>query len=144
MKVEPARLRVVLDTNVLISALLSKTGTPARLVRRVFAQHTPVWSQACFGELDSRLWKPKFDRYASLDDRRSFLLDARAIGLWVEIPAAMAAQKFSRDPDDNMFVHTALQAGAHWLVSGGQDLLLLAPIKGLKVLTPAQALLEPG
>ena len=141
MKVEPAPLRVVLDTNVLISALLSKTGAPAQLVHRVFAHHTPVWSQACFAELESRLWKPKFDRYASLDDRRSFLMDARSIGLWVDITAAMATQKFSRDPDDDKFVHTALAADAQWLVSGDQDLLLLAPIQGLKVLTPAQALL---
>ena len=142
----PTRLRVVLDTNVLISAALTKTGPPALLVRYVFAEATPVWSTTTFTEFESRLWKPKFDRYLNLDDRRSLLHDARTIGLWIDIPPHLAQQRYSRGPTadigDDIFVQTALAAQATWLVTGDQDLLTVQPglVEGLKILTPAQAL----
>lgn len=140
MKAEGQRQGVVLDTNVLISAALSKNGAPAQVVRHVFAEHAALWSEATFAELQARLWKPKIDRYISLEDRRSFLQDARAIGTWVAPAPAVTAQKYSRDPTDDMFIHTALAGGARLLVTGDQDLLTLPPLQGLKILTPAQAL----
>ena len=138
----PLRRRVVLDTNVLISAALTKRGPPAQLVRHVFALATPVWSTTTFTEFESRLWKPKFDRYLDLDDRRSLLHDARTIGLWIDIPPHLAQQHYSRDPTDDVFVQTVLAAQATWLVTGDQDLLAVPPglVEGLKILTPAQAL----
>ena len=138
----PTRVRVVLDTNVLISALLSKNGVPAQLVRHVFAHATPVWSEGTFVDLESRVWKPKFDRYLGLDDRHSYLRDARTIGLWIDVPTHLAQQRSSRDPTDDIFVQTALAAQATWLVTGDQDLLTVPPglVEGLKILTPAQAL----
>ena len=138
----PTRLRVVLDTNVLISAALTKRGPPAQLVRHVFAHATPVWSTTTFTEFESRLWKPKFDRYLDLDDRCSLLHDARTIGLWIDIPPHLAQQRYSRDLNDDIFVQTALAAQATWLVTGDQDQLTVPPglVEGLKILTPAQAL----
>lgn len=47
---------------------------------------------------------------------------------------------YSRDLDDDAFIHTALVGKAEWLISGDSDLLVLAPIEGLLILSPAQAL----
>ena len=145
MRAEHQRL-VVLDTNVWISAALSPSGTAAQVVRAVLLYHSAVFSQATFAELETRIWKPKFDRYIGLDERASILHDARSAALWVEIPTHLLSQRWSRDPDDDVFIRTALAANASWLLTGDDDLLMLPAIDGLQVMSPAQALgaLGPG
>lgn len=137
MKAERS-LRVVLDTNVWLSAALSPTGAPAQVVRDVLLQGLAVFSEATFAELETRIWKPKFDRYISLEARQSILRDARAAALW--IPLELAQQRWSRDADDDVFIRTALAAQAAWLVTGDNDLLSVPAIEGLSILKPAQAL----
>lgn len=140
MRAERQRL-VVLDTNVWLSAALSPSGAPAQVVRAVLLQGMAVFSQATFAELETRLWKPKFDRYVSLEARKAILRDARAAALWVEIPPELAQQRWSRDADDDVFIRTALVAKAGWLVTGDDDLLSVPSMDALKVVTPAGALL---
>lgn len=143
MKVEPTRTvtnRVVVDTNVWISAALSKTGAPAQLVRHVLEVGMPVFSAVTFAELEARLWKPKFDRYLSMEIRRRILHDADAAAHWVNIPAPIAAQRYCRDEDDDKFIHTALAASAPWLVTGDQDLLVIRAELAVRILAPAEAL----
>jgi uncharacterized protein len=130
----------VLDTNVWLSAALSPNGAPAQVVRAVLLQGLAVFSEATFSELETRLWKPKFDRYISLEARRTILRDARAAATWVDIAPDLAQQRWSRDPDDDAFIRTALAAEAPWLVTGDDDLLSVPAIPLLQVLTPAQAL----
>lgn len=143
MKAEPARAganRVVIDTNVWISAALSKAGAPAQVVRRVLSNGIAVFSAATFAELEARLWKPKFDRYLSLESRRAILHDANAAAHWVNISESIAAQRYCRDADDDKFIHTALAANAPWLVTGDQDLLVIPAGLGVRILAPAEAL----
>lgn len=142
MRAESAR-RVVIDTNVWISAFLTKTGASTALVRQVLAQGQPVFSPATFAELNTRLWRPKFDRYLHMDERKLLLHDVDAAAHWVEIPAQIAAQGYCRDTDDDKFIHTALAASAPWLTSGDQDLLALGAVAGVRILAPADALQLP-
>ena len=129
----------VIDTNVLISAALSARGTPARLVQLVLERGSLVFSQPTFDELKTRLYRPKFDRYISLELREAVLHDLSAAARWVEIgePA-----RYCRDRSDDMFIQTALAARAGIVVSGDQDLLQAPPIRGLRILNPQQALAE--
>jgi putative PIN family toxin of toxin-antitoxin system len=137
MKVE---LRVVVDTNVWISAALSNSGSPAQVVRHVLAQGLPVFTRSTFDELQTRLWKPKFDRYLSMELRKSILHDLNAAAMWVDVPAAIAAVAYSRDKDDDKFIHAALASQSPWLITGDQDLLCLEPLPDLHILAPADAL----
>ena len=134
--------RVVLDTNVLLSAALSPGGAPAVLVDRLLLQGQLVFSKATFAELESRIWKPKFDRYLPIERRQRLLRDFDASALWVEVLPALAAQCFSRDASDDAFIHAALAAGACRLVSGDDDLLCLHPLETVHILTPRAALDE--
>jgi putative PIN family toxin of toxin-antitoxin system len=134
------RLKVVIDTNVWISAALSPDGPPAAVVRHTLRHGVPVLSPPTFAELENRLWKPKFDRCLSMDQRRALLGNLNGAALWVDIPPDLAAQRHSRDPDDDVLIHTALAAGAAWLITGDLDLLTIAPINGLQVCTPADAM----
>ncbi len=143
MKVESSRnapRRVVVDTNVWISAALSRQGSPARLVLQVLARELPVFSPATFAELESRLWQPKFDRFLSLELRQRILHDLSAAAHWVEVPPKIASQRYCRDPDDDKFIHAAVTAQAPWLVTGDHDLLAVPAMTGLRILAPAAAL----
>jgi putative PIN family toxin of toxin-antitoxin system len=129
----------VIDTNVLISAALSASGAPARLVQLVLERGSLVFSQPTFDELKTRLYRPKFDRYISLELREAVLHDLSAAARWVEIgePA-----RYCPDRSDDMFIETALAARAGIVVSGDQDLLQAPPVEGLRILNPQQALAE--
>lgn len=127
----------VLDTNVLISAALSRQGSPYALVQHVLLHARLVFSDPTFEELRSRLYRPKFDRYISLDMRERVLRDLSACAVWVDV--APPYPGWSRDPDDDKFIATALQAPGSVLVSGDQDLLMAQAPAGLRILTPAQA-----
>ena len=133
-------LAAVLDTNVLISAALSARGAPAQVLNHVLIHGVLVFSPPTFAELETRLWKPKFDRYVSVDLRKRLLHDLNAAAHWVDLAEPIASGIYSRDSDDDKFIHTALTAGVPWLVSGDRDLLDLAPLNGLQILSPSQAL----
>ena len=136
---------VVLDTNVWISAALSHHGAPAQIVQQVLGDGQVIFSDATFQELELRLWKPKFDRYISMEMRRAILHDAKAAAHWVNPSVDITSVAYSRDADDDKFVHAALAANAAWLVTGDQDLLVLAAgltasSSTVKILSPSEAL----
>ncbi len=130
-------LKLVVDTNILISAALSAQGAPAKLVRLVLAQHQLVFSQATLDELRTRLYRPKFDRYISLENRERLLHDWHASAVWVDVGAPAVD---CRDRDDDHFIELALKAQAHYLVSGDKDLLEAPSVAGLRIMTVHQAL----
>jgi putative PIN family toxin of toxin-antitoxin system len=127
----------VLDTHVLISAALSSKGATHALVQHILNNGCLVFSTATFEELRSRLYRPKFDIYLSLDMREGLLHDFSASAKWVEPDVVLP---YSRNPSDDVFIATALKAGVHFLVSGDKDLLEAPMPEGMQVLTPVQAL----
>lgn len=133
-------MRVVIDTNVWISAALNKNGAPARVAHRVMQEGQPVFSAQTYSELETRLWLPKFDRYTNMDDRKTFLHDAGSLAYWVDVPPEISAHSFCRDADDDKFIHAALAAKAPLLVTGDQDLLAVPEVPGLRIVSPADAL----
>jgi uncharacterized protein len=137
------KVKVVIDTNVWISGMLTKTGTPALLIRHAVRSSLPVFSQDTFAELKQRLWLPKFDRYVSMENRKQLLHDIDAIAYWIDVPQNISAQAFCRDAEDDKFIHAALVAGADWLVTGDKDLLVLSDsllASGVRIVSPADAL----
>ena len=127
----------VLDTNVLLSAALSSKGAPHALAQHILKNGNLVFSSATFEELRSRLYRPKFDTYLSLDMRENLLHDFSASARWVEPDTVLP---YSRDPSDDVFIATAVKAGLAFLVSGDKDSLEAPMPQGFQVLTPALAL----
>jgi putative PIN family toxin of toxin-antitoxin system len=130
-------LKLVIDTNILISAALSAQGAPAKLVRLALAHHRLVFSQATLSELRTRIYRPKFDRYISLESRERLLHDFNASAFWVD---AGEPAVYCRDRDDDHFIEAALKAQAHYLVSGDKDLLEAPAPAGLRIVSVHQAL----
>lgn len=142
----PGGPKVVIDTNVWISGLLTKTGASTQFTRHAIRLGLPVFTVDTFAELKQRLWLPKFDRYVSMDDRRQLLHDLDTVAFWLAVPPQIASQTFCRDADDDKFIHAALTAGADWLVTGDKDLLVLSEsllALGVRIISPADALQLP-
>jgi len=99
-----------------------------------------VVSKATFSEPPTRIFKPKFDRYLKLEARKGILHDVSRAALWAEVSTDLAAQRYSREPDNDAFIHAALAADACVIVSGDADLLVLDSIGALRILTAHRAL----
>ncbi|MEZ5673106.1 MAG: putative toxin-antitoxin system toxin component, PIN family [Thiotrichaceae bacterium] len=134
--------RVVVDTNVLLSAALLPNSKPAILVDWLLINPCLVFSKNTFSELEKRIWKPKFDRYLTNERRIKILELLNATAYWYEIPPEISQLKFSRDPKDDPFIHLALTAQCQRLISGDEDLLCLNPLGELQIINPNAALIE--
>ncbi len=132
-------MRVVFDTNVLVSRLLAaKESLPAQAVRLVMegtAVH--LFSEVTFQELGDVLIRPKFDSYLSREKRLHFLFEMRELSEFVTINRTFS---LCRDPRDNKFLDLAACGNADYLITGDEDLLELHPFEGVSILSPASFL----
>lgn len=130
-------LRWVLDTNVLLSALLFTAGQVA-WVRDAWRTGTitPLASRDTTTELIRVLGYPKFG--LTVPQREDLLGDYMAYAATVVISHAPVVPE-CRDPFDRAFLELALAGGADALVTGDQDLLVLATAFEVPIVTPHEA-----
>ena len=118
-------MRVVLDVNVLVSALLSGSGAPGRLIALwLEGAFELVVSEQLLAELGRALAYPKLREYISSEDAAEFIGLLRATASM--LADAELPDHISRDPDDDYLVALSSASGSI-LVSGDRDLLVLAP-----------------
>jgi putative PIN family toxin of toxin-antitoxin system len=117
-------IRVVVDPGVLIAALITPGGVPARIIRTwIEGAFELVVSPHLLDELMTTLLRPKFRRWVGADDAVLFVETVRLAGILVEDPERI--EPLSRDPDDDYLIALARAAGAVVLVSGDADLTTL-------------------
>jgi putative PIN family toxin of toxin-antitoxin system len=134
-------VRIVIDTNVLVSGILLPESIPGRLFDHAELDGSLLFSQATFSELREVLWRPKFDRYLDAVRRDRFIgrcLDAAALVDTIRVIRAC------RDPDDDKFLEVAVNGKADALITGDTDLLVLDPFEGIPIITPAACLTKIG
>lgn len=126
-------MRVVLDTNIFVSALLKENSLPALAVYLVAQRHVLLKSPATERQLFEVLARPYF---APLIARAAhgwlseLLATAEAVTITERIVAC-------RDPTDDKFLELAVNGRADMLVSGDADLLALNPFRGIPVVPAA-------
>ena len=125
--------RFVLDTNVLISALLFKTSVPFQAIELAEKQGIILYSEATLNELEQVLNRKKFNKYLSLEDRQGFLLKFISSSQLVSITENITV---CRDEKDNKFLELAVSGNANVIVTGDLDLLILNPFQAVEILTP--------
>lgn len=132
-------LRVVLDTNVVLSALLFRSETADRLRHAWQAGvFQPLASAATVQELLRVLAYPKFR--LSAGDQQELLADYLPWTAGVRIPNPPPAVPACRDPMDAPFLELAAAGRAKLLVSGDRDLLALAGQTKFGIMAPAEFL----
>lgn len=127
-------LRAVLDTNVLVSAVLLPHSVPRRVFDHVILKARLLLSVAVIAELSDVLSRPKFDRYLSADDRLEFLAKTIRDAENIDVDLTLTD---CRDPKDNKFLELAVSGSATHLVTGDADLLALNPFRGIAIVTPS-------
>ncbi|MHB0879207.1 MAG: putative toxin-antitoxin system toxin component, PIN family [Anaerolineae bacterium] len=131
---------IVLDTNVLVSALLSAFGAPAQVLDLVLsAKVTVAFDDRLMGEYEEVLFRPRFgfDR----DNVRAVLSHLTLAGQFVSAaPLARDVAAAAPDSDDPAFVEVAVEAAADALVTGNATHYRFMPADSLRVLSPANFL----
>ena len=139
-------IRAVLDTNLLISYLLTHRPPIATLIDHHLARDDIVLVTApeLLAELDRVLTYPKLQRYYTDEERTRFVALVMALGEVVDLPETIP--RICRDPDDDRLIACAVVGEADVIVSGDNDLLALERVGDIPILTAAQflAMLEQG
>ena len=133
-------MRVVLDTNTLISGIISSGGPPRRLFNGMRSQVFETFSSATLlAELLDVLLRDKFIARLTAAGLtpQEIVADVRRLAILVEptdVPAVIAA-----DPDDDHVLACAVIAGAELIVSGDSHLLGLGSYQRIRIVAPAEA-----
>jgi len=132
-------LRWVIDTNVVLSALLHPRGVAGELRQAWQAERfVPLVSRVTAAELLRVLCYPKFKLAA--EDRYDLLGEYLPWTEVVHFDEDAFAKPYCRDPDDAAFLQLAYAARADALIRGDRDLLVLASTARVPIHTLAQAL----
>ena len=127
----------VVDTNVLISALLSQGSTTWRAVFEVLKTGRFLLSSETFDELVEISQQEKFDRYVSRIRRKEYVKSIFTSAILIKTKTNITA---CRDSKDNMLLELAIDGKADAIITGDKDLLALHPFQKIPILTPAEFL----
>lgn len=132
-------MRIVLDTNIVVSALLWQ-GAPRRFLRAVAEVDVELCtSRPLLAELAVVLSRSKFKKKISdLGFCPEQLFDGYARR--AEVVQAAQVPRLAPDPDDDMVIGTAIAAKADLLVTGDRALLSVAKHEGVRIVSVREAL----
>jgi putative PIN family toxin of toxin-antitoxin system len=125
--------RVVLDTNVYISALLFGGFPGSVLELAILGAFTLILSPALLDELDEKL-RAKFEM--TMEDTAFLRARLETVGEIVEPGEVLKV--IVDDPDDNRVLECAVKGKADLIVSGDRHLLKLGMYRGIKIVTVRQ------
>jgi len=135
-------LKLVIDTNVIISALLKPQSNPALVASLILQGNCPLClSDEILVEYEEVLALDKFKR---LDQAsvKEFLSTLKRRALWV-VPK-VSIDKVAKDPADNAFLECALEAKADFIITGNKKHFPFEEFKGSRIVSPREFISEIG
>ena len=131
----PNNIRVVIDTNIIISALVFG-GKPRRVVDLIAEDMVElIVAEEMLTEV-RRIITSKFPEF--LDDLEKLEKLFESDAHWVKL--GLITISASRDPDDDKFIEAAVIGGGKFIVSGDKDLLDLKSYKDINIVNPSEFL----
>jgi len=130
-------VEVVVDTNVLVSALLFG-GKPGKLI--------PLWQRGTIRPLASKeiideyLRVLTYPKFKLAEEEINFLLYQEILPYFEVIDVKPGPRIIKKDPEDDKFIRCALAGKAIWIISGDRHLLALKTYQKIKILTPSDFL----
>lgn len=128
-------MRVVIDTSVLVSAVLFEQSLPRSALRQTVLFYTPLVSDELIREYERVMSGSKFDAYTPRKKRFALLAAYIRSATHIEISGTLS---MCRDPRDDMVVETALMGTADVLVTGDDNILSLRPLSDVDIMMPAE------
>jgi putative PIN family toxin of toxin-antitoxin system len=132
---------VVLDTSVIVSALLSPSGPPAEIILRWEAGEFDVAvSPSLITELERLMNYPRVTKYLPLSQEMvsAFIRRYAVVAFLVE--PQIILEVIIEDPADNRIIECAAAADAAYIVTGDKHLLNIKEFKGIIILSPSSFL----
>lgn len=124
-------LRVVLDTNVLVSAIISDGKARILFKKGIASHYRIVTSNLILKELSTVLSRPKFNT-----NQIEIIRITKAIENIADVTSVKTKVKVVvQDPNDNMVIETALDGGAQIIITGDNHLLALEHFGAIKIIT---------
>ena len=132
--------RAVVDTDILIRALIKPQGTVGPVLTRLRnGDYTLLYAELLLDELVAKLALPRIrDKYHLTDDDVETVL--ALILLRGESVVPQRRITACRDPKDNIVLEVAVAGEADYIVTGDNDLLVLHPFEGIPIVGPAKFL----
>lgn len=147
-KASRQNFRAVIDTNLLISAVIVPKGLPNKLIRAwQKGRITLILSPRLIRELEEVSQRDKFKQYHLFNEQMAELINN--IKAFAEIIISIPEEQLpihSRDPKDDKLLSCALSAKADYLITGDEDLLILngnSTLENLKIITAKDFLNYP-
>lgn len=129
-------MRAVIDTNVLISGLISNKSFPAKVVDFwVLNKFEPVVSSDIVKEYSAVLIRDKFSALGSIAERLNLLDMLLSFDQVILVNPQQKIDVIKDDPKDNIFLECAVAGDCRLIVSGDQHLLQLQEYNGIEIIT---------
>jgi len=130
--------RAVLDVNVLVSALISPSGTPAQILRLWREEKfVLVMSEPVLDELERVMAEPRLRRRYGLTPSRVARLLRGLRQFAIVTRGELEVGGVVRDPEDHKLLACAVEGSADYLVTGDDDLLSLGEYESVPIISPA-------
>ena len=129
--------KFIIDTNILISGLLIKSSVSFKAIEKARDKGLLIFSEATFREFELVLFRKKFDRYLTEEERLQIIGKMYIEGVFEKVTTNLT---ISRDPKDDMFLNLAIDSKAFCIVTGDKDLLVLHPFEDIPILSPTDFL----
>jgi len=138
--------RLVIDTNVFVSGLISGAGSPSKILRAIREKKViHLVSDSIVEEYLRVLEYPRIRKFKKITD--AFIVDIAAYAIYqTERVELVSTIKISRHPADDIFLQTAVDGRADLLISGDKtDLLALRVVeKGIPIVSASEAVVRLG
>ncbi len=139
-------MKVVLDSNIFVSAVVNPDGPSATIVRLCQqGSLEAIAAESILRELQDVLYRPHIaGKVHRADDWQSRFVDGIRTFAQIVEPEHTHAGAVPRDPDDDHIIEAAVAGHAEYIVTGDSDLLALRSYEGIAIVTPARFLTVIG
>lgn len=130
-------IRVVLDTNVLISSILFRGALAGMVDLWKRGRIVPVFSRETFDEFRAVLEYPKFKLTES---EIKSIIEEEVLPFFEVVETTVKVREVCKDSDDDKLVACALSAAADFIISGDKDLCDLASYRRIRIIRASELL----
>ena len=126
--------RFIIDTNILVSSFLIRNSVTFKAMETARSKGLLLFSEDTFLEFELVLFRQKFDKYFSKEERLQIVEKMHDEAFFVPVTSNI---QLCRDPKDDKFLDLAIDSGASCIITGDKDLLVLHPFRDIPILSPA-------